>query len=117
MRHTPQDAITTMERRQSVYPPSKWHPLLAAREVEPGLWYMIDSTEQCYGVIRIIRRGDEVGYRVTSWAQEASERQLIGYYRTLKGSCEAAHRRFVALHGWPGAVNSGRVPEAPARRL
>lgn len=78
---------------------SDWHPLLAAIETEPGTWYMMGSTGKCYGIIRLLRRGGEVGYRAVTWAPTSAERQLIGYYLTLRTACEATHQRFILTVG------------------
>jgi len=43
-----------------------------------------------------VRRGAEVGYRgddVTG--------QLVGYFRTLRSTCQAVHIHFVRSHGAP----------------
>lgn len=104
MRHSRQDAIDTAARRASDPRPA-WHPIMAAREPEPGVWYMVDTMEKCYGIIRIIRRGGEVGYRAVTWAPEPADRKLIGYYRTLRAATAAAHMQFIAAHGVAGPVN------------
>ncbi len=75
-----------------------WHPVLAAREVEPGHWVMVDPHERPYGDIRFLRRGSELGYRAVTWAPESSARELIGYYRTLRAAATAAHALFVRSH-------------------
>lgn len=103
MQHSRQDAIDTTARRAAA--PNHWHPLLAARETEPGVWYMIDTTEKCYGIIRILRRGGELGYRAVTWAQASEDRQLIGYYRSLRAACEATHQRLIHSAAPGGPVN------------
>ena len=42
------------------------------------------------------RVGDELGYRATTYSEP---RQLIGYRRTLRAACEAAHAAYVRAHG------------------
>lgn len=74
---------------------SQWNPIMAAREPEPGVWHMIDSMNRCYGIIRFVRRGGELGYRADTWADDADGRRLIGYYRTLSGACSAVHQRLL----------------------
>ena len=54
MQHTRQDAVDTAARRKLDQRPA-WHPMLAAREAEPGVWYMVDTLEKCYGIIRQVR--------------------------------------------------------------
>jgi hypothetical protein len=100
MRHSHQDAIDTAARRAKQRGPN-WHPLLALEEQTAGHWHMIDSEQRCYGVITIIRRGSEVGYRATNWVDDETERDLIGYFRTLKGAAEATHQHFIRSHA-PG---------------
>ena len=73
-----------------------WHPMLCAVEVDPGHWRMISQYGREYGDIRLVRRGAEVGYRgddVTG--------QLVGYFRTLRSTCQAVHMHFVRSHGAP----------------
>lgn len=93
MKHSRQDALDTAVRRASA--PNHWHPLLAARESEPGVWHMVDSLERCYGIIRMLRRGNEVGYRAVTWAPKSEDRQLIGYFRSLRAACEHSHRHLI----------------------
>ncbi|MHA6668597.1 hypothetical protein ACX3O0_06980 [Homoserinimonas sp. A447] len=105
MHHSQQDAVGAAARRR-LDPRPAWHPILAARETEPGVWYLVDTLEKCYGIIRIIRRGGEVGYRAVTWAPEPADRQLIGCYRSLRGACEATHHRFLRA-GQPGRHPNG----------
>ena len=91
MQHTRQDAVDTAARRKFDQRPA-WHPVLAAREPEPGVWCMVDTMEKCYGVIRL---GGQVGYRAVSWALDPADRLAIGYYRSLSGACEATHCAFI----------------------
>jgi hypothetical protein len=99
MRHNIQDAYDAHDRAQHGPRPS-WHPMLAAEERTPGVWVLVAQYGREYGTIRLIRRGNELGYRADNEAGE-----LIGYYRTLRGACEVVHRRFLASHGprarWP----------------
>lgn len=82
-----------------------WHPIMAAQEVEPGRWVMIDTLGEPYGRVRFVRRGEEVGYRADDAAGN-----LIGYYRTLRAATSAVHRRFISTHGGPtGEREYGRV--------
>lgn len=104
IQHSRQDAIDTAARRALDRTP-EWHPLLAARESELGVWYMIDATEKCYGIIRMLRRGGELGYRAVTWAERSEDRQLIGYYQNLRAATMAAHMHFIAAHGVNGPVN------------
>lgn len=76
-----------------------WHPILAAQEYEPGQWVMLDTLERPYAMIDFIRRGEELGYRVTTWEQVSADREIIGYYRTLRAAASAGHRRYIATRG------------------
>ncbi|TPX03918.1 hypothetical protein FJ656_14580 [Schumannella luteola] len=52
-----------------------------------------------YGVIRLLELGGERGYRAVTWAEDSGDRELIGYFRSLRAAAMAAHRRFLASHG------------------
>lgn len=67
---------------------AEWHPIMAAREPTPGVWELVAQWDRVYGRVRIIRRGDDVGYRA-----ETETGDLINYHQTLRGACEAVHRR------------------------
>lgn len=77
----------------------KWHPLLAAHEYTAGEWVMVDPSAKPYSVIKALRIGDESGYRVVTWAERSQDRELVGYWRTLRSACEAAHARYLRSHG------------------
>lgn len=72
-----------------------WHPLLAAVEVEVGVWHL-NSQRGPYAVVRLLTIGGERGYRVTTYREP---RQLVGYFTTLRAACEAGHRAHVRSHG------------------
>lgn len=88
----------------------RWHPILQAREYQPGRWVMEDTLGRPYALIDIIRRGDEVGYKVTAWKQDAGP--VLGYFTNLAASAAHAHERWInrgvpsgsANHtgNWPG---------------
>jgi hypothetical protein len=73
-----------------------WHPILAAVELEPGHWRMTAQYEQCYGDIRIIRRGREVGYRA-----DDVRGNLVGYFTNLRAAAWAVHSVYLRQRG-PG---------------
>ncbi|WP_167044205.1 hypothetical protein [Salinibacterium sp. ZJ454] len=98
MQHSRQDAVDA-RARAAKNPTPNWHPILAAVETEPGQWQMVGDGHGPYAIVKLIRIGDEAGYRAVTWAPAAEDRQLIGYYRTLRAACEAAHRVFIASHG------------------
>jgi hypothetical protein len=104
MRHDVRDGVAAVERARAGYS-SAWHPILAAVEVEPGHWQMVAQYGECYGVVRLLRIDGEVGYRAVTWAGASEDRELIGYYRTLRAAAFATHMRFVRTHGQSGAPN------------
>lgn len=106
----PRDGTVAASRARRSYSPH-WHPLLAAVELEPGCWHMQDDYARPYGVIRLLRINGEAGYRVVTWAERSEDRELIGYFRTLRAAAMAAHRRFVRSHGQTGAPNGTRPGE------
>lgn len=92
---------------------TKWHPILACEEYRPGQWVMLDQYRRPYAMIDIIRRGAEVGYRVTTWEQESSARQIIGYFRNLRAAAASGHQRFLSAHtaGMPGRASTTKPYE------
>jgi hypothetical protein len=87
-----------------------WHPLMATREVEPGVWVMVDPYNRPYGLIRLVRRGGELGYRCERRLHDDSTK-LVGYYRTLRTAAYVIHRAFVADH----AASSDLPVDVPDR--
>lgn len=82
-----------------------WHPIIAAAEVQPGIWVMFAQYETPYGVIRMVKRGTEIGYRADTWAEKQELRELVGYYRTLKAAAMASHQRYLSQLGVQGPQN------------
>lgn len=99
MQHDVQDAFDAHKRAVGGERPS-WEPVLAAVETEPGHWRMVAQYDRIYGDIRIVRRGDEVGYRATDGTGE-----LVGYFRTLRASARAVHEDYLAGHSRADGVN------------
>lgn len=90
---------------------AEWHPIMTAQEYEPGRWVIFDVYERPYGMIDFVRRGDELGYKATLWAQNAGERALIGYYRNLRAAAHAVHMLKInegVPHGHPADIPSRR---------
>lgn len=98
LNHAVQDGIDAAARARTSFTPH-WHPILAAVEDEPGSWRMIAQYGQCYGVIRMLEIAGERGYRAVTWAERSEDRELIGYYRSLRAACAATHERFVRSRG------------------
>lgn len=107
VRHKVQDAFDAAERARRGFSVS-WHPILAAVEVDVGVWHMVAQYDRVYAVIRLLELGGERGYRAVTWAPTSQGRELIGYYRTLRAACAAAHDRFVRSHGSLGPINGVR---------
>jgi hypothetical protein len=72
-----------------------WRAILSTVEHEPGVWVLIAQTGP-YAVVRLLRVGGVLGYWVVTFEQP---RELIGYYRTLKAACAAAHTAYLHTHG------------------
>jgi hypothetical protein len=90
---------------------STWHPILSTVEGEPGHWELVDPLGRKYGDVRIVRRGDEVGYRGLDRSL-----QLVGYYRTLLSAVKAVHMRYVYEHsGAPVDRNASPAHGMPPR--
>ncbi|QEE62234.1 hypothetical protein FVA74_12100 [Salinibacterium sp. dk2585] len=113
LRHSVQDGVDASARAQRSYRPH-WHPILSAVEQRPGEWWMLDQYERRYAIVRMLEVNGERGYRAVTGEPEG--RQLIGYYRTLRGACYAAHLHFVRAHGQPGSVNGVGASSRGGRR-
>lgn len=77
----------------------RWSPLLMLTEPTAGIWHYQDE-HQPYAIIRLIRRGDELGYVAHRWTP-TGDGDLIGYYVTLEASARqvAQYRRDQATAG------------------
>jgi len=98
VRHQLQDAYDARRRAESGTR-TGWHPILAADEVEPGVWLLRAWDGTPYAIVRALELGGERGYRATTWAERSEDRRLIGYWKTLRRACEFAHARFLRRHG------------------
>jgi hypothetical protein len=78
-----------------------WHPILTAREVAPGHWYLIDTLDAPYGEIRFVRRGTEVGYRADRCDGSGELTRHVGYFRSLRAAAWDIHLDFIRSHGAP----------------
>jgi hypothetical protein len=74
---------------------TQWHAILGSVEVEPGQWELVAQTGP-YALVRLLQVGGESGYRVVTHTEP---RELVGYYRTLKAACAAAHTAYLRTHG------------------
>jgi hypothetical protein len=100
----PQDGLDAADRARSGFAPG-WHPILAAVEQHPGEWWMTAQYGDPYAVVRFLRRGAELGYRSVTWAESSADRELIGYYRTLRAATFWAHRHWLRTLARPGGIN------------
>ncbi len=55
LHHAEQHGRDAVARARRTFTP-RWHPILAAQEVEPGHWIMVDTMDQPYGAIQFVRR-------------------------------------------------------------
>jgi len=104
MRHQVQDGVDAA-RRARARDDGGWHPIMAAVELEPGLWHMITPTDERYAIIALLTIRGEKGYRVVTWAAASSDRRLVGYYRTLRAASAAGHQNYLRGLGNPGPPN------------
>jgi hypothetical protein len=107
MSHSVQDGIDASSRARG-RPSTDWHPVLAAIETEPGVWYMLAQYNTCYGIIRLLTIGGERGYRAVTWAERPEDRRLVGYFRTLRAACFQTHGVYLRAHGAPPRDGPGR---------
>jgi hypothetical protein len=83
-----------------------WHPILEVREPIPGHWQLHDGVQRLYGDIRLVKRGGELGYRADRVHKDGSV-ELVGYYMSLRVSCEKVHAAFIRSHGAPPRTSYG----------
>lgn len=100
----PQDGADAARRARAGYTAS-WHPILSAEEQSPGEWWMTAQYDRHYAIVRLIRVGGELGYRATTWAERSEDRELIGYFRTLRAATFWAHRHWLRTLARPGGIN------------
>lgn len=73
-----------------------------AREIAVGVWEIVGPLDKVYATVEIVRRGGELGYRVTN-----EEVGTVGYFRTLKAAASSAHTWFVSTRGPHGIPHAG----------
>lgn len=84
-----------------------WHPILAAVEIAPGSWEMRDGFDEPYALLRLVRRGDELGYHAELCDATAIPIDHVGYYLSLRAAAMAAQRKFIRSHGAPPRTDYG----------
>jgi hypothetical protein len=92
-----------------------WHPILAAHETEPGHWYLIGGLGKPYGQVRLVKRGDQVGYRADRCDERGQVTGVVGYYRALKPATVAVHSEFLRSHGSGGPPNGTGLNQTVVR--
>lgn len=94
----------------------KWHALLATQERAPGVWQLVDDNGRQYGLVTIMLRGGELGYHAQVLPKDAPDgapMTTVGYFRTLRASCERVHQAFLASHASRGPIGWSAPPQAP----
>lgn len=81
-----------------------WSPILNAHESPPGTWRMLGPLGNPYATITFVRRGPELGYRVS-----LMDGSTHGYYTSLTAACKAAHTWFTSTRGPSGVPYIGWV--------
>jgi len=83
-----------------------WHPILNAIEGPVGTWSMIGPVGETYATITLVRRGDELGYRVIAHPAR-DERAVISYNGNLLAAARAGHSWFTSTRGPSGVPYIG----------
>ena len=69
---------------------------------------MEDGFGHPYTFIRFVKRGGELGYRVSTWGQSSDQQKVLGYHRTLRGAAWRAYELWVNRNVPGGAPNTPR---------
>ena len=101
MHHSVDDARRAASSARTDPYDSRWHPILDAYETSPGQWDMVDSTGFVFGHVRIVRRGDEIGYRADSTPYRSHPAELVGYFKTLRTAAKQVHMHYINRHSGP----------------
>ena len=80
---------------------STWTPLLAAREVTPGRWFMIDGLDHPYGEILLERVDGVLAYTADRTDERGNHTVHIGRISTLAEAARLIHVHFIRSHGGP----------------
>jgi hypothetical protein len=84
---------------------------MSAREFTPGEWVMVDQWDHPYGVVKLVRRGGELGYRADRRPNDTDDTAvLVGYFTNLRAACKAVHMAYVRVHS--GAPVNPNAPNA-----
>ena len=88
-----------------------------ALERPVGTWTMIGPLDKPYAVVTTVRRSAEVGYKVVTVPDGDDEPIVVGYFRTLRAACKAAHSWFTSTRGPTGIPAAGWLPNPDGRYL
>ena len=77
----------------------RWHPILAAKECEPGHWEMFAQYEVKYGDVRLVRRDGTLGYRAMVLRPGSTAPIEAGFTDTLRAAVEKVHAVWIRNHG------------------
>jgi len=81
-------------------------------EDAPGFWRMVAQYDRTYGLIRTVKRGNEIGYRADCIPTPGADAELVGYFRTLRGAAVAIHQAELANSTTAGPPNGPRRANA-----
>jgi hypothetical protein len=87
-----------------------WHPILAAEEVQPGVWVLRDARGEPYGSVQIRSTVDGPRYR-TEYRGE-----LIGWGTSLRQACMRLHQ-LMLREGTPSMPAANPWPDRDGNRL
>ncbi|MDY0829148.1 hypothetical protein SK224_08415 [Microbacterium sp. BG28] len=87
-----------------------WHPILAADEVQPGVWVLRDPRGNPYGSVQLRRTKDGPRYRTEHRGE------LIGWGTSLRQSCMRLHQMMLR-EGVPGLPAGSPWPDKDGNKL
>jgi len=77
-----------------VRPVVAWHPILDATELHPGYRVLaVSSTFGIYATVRLVRRGDQLGYRA-----ENESGETLGFYVTSRSAVSSVWSLTIEPH-------------------
>lgn len=78
-----------------------WHPIFAADERSPGVFTLVGTFGDEYGIVEIRRSGDRVIWKALYRGE------VLGYSTTLRLAVERVHAAYLVAHG-PGGSPAAR---------
>lgn len=94
--------------------PTRWHPLLALQELQPGHWALFDQFEKQYADIALVRRAGQLGYRTRVLAPRTIRATEVTFALTLRDAVQTAHRHWVGGHALDADVRPSHIMPAHA---